>query len=110
MARIHLLFKGCIVCFVLLSMMSCKSDGPIRTFRDADFNARWEFFMGDTQDPFGTELEASSWTRVHLPHDWSIMDYELQDTLHEGPFFKNLPGGADVGYLRNGTALSLIHI
>jgi beta-galactosidase len=104
MARIHLLFKGCIVCFVLLSMISCKSDGPIRTFRDADFNARWEFFMGDTQDPFGTELEASSWTRVHLPHDWSIMDYELQDTLHEGPFFKNLPGGADVGYLRNGTA------
>lgn len=104
MERIHFLFRGCIVWFVVLTLMSCKSDGPISTFRDADFNARWEFFMGDTQDPFGTELEAASWISVHLPHDWSIMDYELQDSLHEGPFFKNLPGGADVGYLRNGTA------
>ncbi|MCK4990830.1 MAG: glycoside hydrolase family 2, partial [Bacteroidales bacterium] len=44
------------------------------------------------------------WIPVHLPHDWSIIDYAVQDSLHEGPFYKNLPGGVDVGYLRNGTA------
>jgi beta-galactosidase len=32
------------------------------------------------------------------------MDYKHQDSLHVGPFFRDLPGGADVGYLRNGTA------
>lgn len=89
---------------IMLSLLSCGHEPSSSFFRDADFNEGWEFHMGDIQDPFQAEKDKAAWTQVHLPHDWSILDYELQDSLHEGPFFKNLPGGADVGYLRNGTA------
>lgn len=85
-----------------LSLLSCGPNALPGHFRDRDFNDQWEFHLGDIRDPF--DMDASAWLQVHLPHDWSIMDYELQDSLHHGPFFKDLPGGADVGYLRNGTA------
>lgn len=60
--------------------------------------------MGDITDPSNPWQGGTLWIPVHLPHDWSIIDYEKQDSLHQGPFFKDLPGGADVGYLRDGTA------
>jgi beta-galactosidase len=69
-----------------------------------DFNEGWEFHMGDIRAPIETAGSDVNWIQVHLPHDWSIMDYEIQDSLYQGPFYKDLPGGADVGYLRNGTA------
>ncbi|MDF1576017.1 MAG: glycoside hydrolase family 2 TIM barrel-domain containing protein [Bacteroidales bacterium] len=87
----------------VLTLLSCVRHAGSDCFRDADFNAGWYFHMGDISDPFAGGDEPG-WVPVHLPHDWSILDYELQDSLHEGPFYKNLPGGVDVGYLRNGTA------
>jgi hypothetical protein len=60
--------------------------------------------MGELSDPSKAMLDESEWIPVHLPHDWSIIDYGIQDSLHEGPFYKDLPGGRDVGYLRDGTA------
>lgn len=62
------------------------------------------FHMGDPEGAADPELNTEAWEAVHLPHDWSIIDYEIQDSLHHGPFFKDLPGGLDVGYLRDGTA------
>jgi beta-galactosidase len=66
--------------------------------------ADWVFHMGDPEGASDPDLNTRDWTLVHLPHDWSIIDYEVQDSLHQGPFFRNLPGGVDVGYLRDGTA------
>lgn len=60
--------------------------------------------MGDPEGAADPDLSDSEWYAVHLPHDWSVIDYEEQDSLHQGPFFKNLPGGRDVGYLRDGIA------
>lgn len=60
--------------------------------------------MGDLEEAEDPGLDDSEWEAVQLPHDWSIIDYELQDSLHQGPFYKHLPGGKDVGYLRDGTA------
>jgi len=93
-----------LVLFFSLSSISCKRDALTDYMRDADFNDAWEFHMGDISNPSISGEDESQWKPVHLPHDWSIIDYEIQDSLHEGPFFKNLPGGADVGYLRNGIA------
>lgn len=104
MVRIPFFSLKALLLFVLIIQLSCSSDVSESYFRDADFNGQWEFHMGDIPDPFDTEREKSAWIQIQLPHDWSIMEYELQDSLHEGPFFKDLPGGADVGYLRNGTA------
>lgn len=60
--------------------------------------------MGGISDGAHPDLDDSGWEPVHLPHDWSIRDYEDQDSLHQGPFYKDLPGGSDVGYLRDGVA------
>ena len=91
--------------FILIpGFSSCDRDAQGDYFRDADFNGQWNFHMGDLGDPFRSGEDDSGWISVHLPHDWSIIDYEIQDSLHEGPFYKNLPGGKDVGYLRDGTA------
>jgi len=88
----------------LLFLVSCGSDPSPSFFRNADFNADWKFHMGDPVGAADPDLIDSDWKAVHLPHDWSIIDYEVQDSLHQGPFYKNLPGGSDVGYLRDGTA------
>jgi len=76
---------------------SCDMETSGDYFRDADFNDGWNFHLGDLDDPFLSEEDDQEWIPVHLPHDWSIIDYEIQDSLHEGPFYKNLPGGRDVG-------------
>ncbi len=60
--------------------------------------------MGDLEEAADPGLDVAGWFPVHLPHDWSILDYADQDSLHPGPFFKDLPGGRSVGYLRDGTA------
>ncbi len=87
-----------------VSFISCKREAATDFFRNTDFNAQWQFHMGDIGDPASPEIDAREWRPVHLPHDWSIVDYKVQDSLHAGPFYKNLPGGADVGYLRDGIA------
>ena len=95
---------GIFVLSLALSIFSCDRDAGSSYKRNADFNGHWQFHMGDISDPTKAREDESEWIPVHLPHDWSIIDYELQDSLHKGPFFKDLPGGVDVGYLRNGTA------
>jgi len=97
-------FLRLIILFLSISLVSCDREASISHFRNADFDADWQFHMGDIPDPFRSGEDELEWIPVHLPHDWSIMDYEIQDSLYKGPFYKNLPGGADVGYLRNGTA------
>jgi beta-galactosidase len=90
--------------FLMLILCSCGSGTGSSFDRNADFNGGWIFHMGDSEGAADPDLNTSDWEVVHLPHDWSIIDYELQDSLHQGPFFRNLPGGVDVGYLRDGTA------
>ncbi len=89
---------------ILLILGSCGSDFQASFQRDLDFNAGWKFHSGDLDGATDAGLNVSDWVSVHLPHDWSIMDYEIQDSIHQGPFYKNLPGGEDVGYLRDGIA------
>jgi len=90
--------------FLSFSNISCSSSRQSDFFRNGDFNADWVFQMGDVKRGADPDLDDSGWIPVHLPHDWSIEDYDIQDSLHTGPFFKDLPGGSDMGYLRDGTA------
>lgn len=103
--KLHLIsFSGILALSLTLSLLSCNREAGSEYYRDADFNAAWQFHMGDISDPSISVGNESEWTPVHLPHDWGIIDYEHQDSLHEGPFYKDLPEGASVGYLRDGTA------
>lgn len=81
---------------------SCTSKIEISE-RNIDFNGEWKFRIAELEDAHNPEFDDSSWKTVDLPHDWSTEDYNLQDSLHVGPFFKNEPRGADIGYLRTGT-------
>lgn len=96
--------SGVILLSLTMALLSCSRDTGSRFFRNADFNDAWQFHMGDISDPSISGGDESGWVQVHLPHDWGIIDYEIQDSLHEGPFYKDLPGGESVGYLRDGTA------
>ncbi len=90
--------------FLGLSLLFSCSNSRQNFFREADFNADWVFHMGDMENGADPGLDDAEWNPVHLPHDWSIIDYEIQDSIHQGPFRKDLPGGSDVGYLRDGIA------
>ncbi|MBP2832886.1 DUF4982 domain-containing protein [Aquimarina sp. U1-2] len=72
--------------------------------RELNFNANWRFFEGNIALAKNTEFDDSSWEVVRLPHDYSVTDQVIQDSVHIGPFDKNLKDGKDVGYLRGGTA------
>lgn len=104
MARFLSPVPGLIVLYFFLCLVSCVSDLPPEFYRDADFGQTWEFHMGDLPGPPDQGTDQGEWIPVDLPHDWSIMDYSQQDSLHVGPFFRDLPGGADVAYLRDGIA------
>jgi len=100
----QIILPGIIVLCTTLGFFSCNSNAPAEHFRNADFNTGWYFHMGELNDPSLYEEDLNEMVPVHLPHDWSIIDHEVQDSLHEGPFYKELPGGVDVGYLRDGIA------
>lgn len=100
----HLSHSGVLLLSLTLVFIACSRDAGSDFFRDADFNAAWQFHMGDISDPSLAAGDETGWIPVDLPHDWGIIDYELQDSLHKGPFYKYLPGGESVGYLRDGIA------
>ena len=98
-------FLTAFVILLPIILISCKSDqySEISKLRIMDLNTGWKFIKSgmDAGDP---ELADENWTPVDLPHDWSIEDQEIQDSVHIGPFVKGLPMGQDVGHLEGGTA------
>lgn len=101
----HLIMsRGAALLLAVVLFTSCESASRQEAKRSMAFNDDWVFYMGDPVDAFEPSFEDADWIPVHLPHDWSIMDYAVQDSLHDGPFFKHQPGGKDVGYLRDGIA------
>lgn len=57
-----------------------------------DFDAGWEFHLGDLPEVAAAAGGDHPWRKVVLPHDWSI----------EGPFNRENQGGAAFGYLPGG--------
>jgi len=56
------------------------------------FDAAWKFHLGDVTGAQATTFDDSAWTRLDVPHDWSIAL----------PFTQNSPAGAGGGYLNGG--------
>ena len=86
---------------VLISCTDEMKQPAIKFYND--FNAGWKFFNKDIPGAEKPDFNDSDWRAVDLPHDWSVEDYPVQDSLHVGPFYRDQAGGADVGYLRGGT-------
>lgn len=94
----------CLFTLLIFLLGSCANTLGPDYYRQADFNAGWSYHIGEVENPTNPGSNDPGWKPVHLPHDWSIEDYKIQDSLHQGPFFKDLAGGSDVGYLRDGIA------
>jgi beta-galactosidase len=58
------------------------------------FDADWAFALGDVCGAEQASLDDSAWTRLNLPHDWSVA----------GPFREDAPSGFGGGYLPTGLA------
>lgn len=85
---------------------SCTTQ-DFKSNRDRVFNEGWKFVRdsmpGDNpQDP---AFDDSEWLTVDLPHDWSIMSLEGEESDDKiGPFSKTSPGATSTGYVLGGTA------
>ncbi|UCE08578.1 MAG: beta galactosidase jelly roll domain-containing protein, partial [bacterium] len=91
--------------FVILGILivQCNSTKSYLNKRNIDFNEGWRFLEDSTISAIEAYFDDSKWRIVNLPHDWSVEDFPVQDSLHIGPFYKAMQGGHDVGYLRGGT-------
>lgn len=92
------------LCFILsqIFIYSCSTNSDLLSYRHQDFNSDWLTSMGDIEGAEAEIFDDSDWEAVHLPHDWGIESYDVQDSLHTGPHFKYQAGGGEVGFLRDG--------
>jgi len=58
-----------------------------------DFNDEWKFISGDPQNAESLSFNDSAWTKIFLPHDWSI----------GGEFNEKNPSGGSGAFLPCGT-------
>ncbi|HYW94294.1 MAG TPA: glycoside hydrolase family 2 TIM barrel-domain containing protein [Bacteroidales bacterium] len=106
MCRHHLkcLIVFSLVLSTLFIVQGCNSHAKRNFERDKNFNNDWYFSESNPDGAESPDFDHSGWRKVDLPHDWSMDDFDRQDSVHFGPYLKTLNKGQDVGYLRGGTA------
>lgn len=78
--------------------------------RNISFNENWKFIRADIEHAEVLNLNDSRWRAVDLPHDISMEDLPIQDSIHIGPFSKEVERGEDVGFFTGGTAWYQKHL
>jgi beta-galactosidase len=82
------------------SMLMAKNSSS----RTISFDAAWSFSKDNVIDAEQPSFDDSNWTKVNLPHDWSIEDLPNQTPDKVvGPFSKNSIGRASTGWTVGGT-------
>ncbi|MDZ7606117.1 MAG: glycoside hydrolase family 2 TIM barrel-domain containing protein [Cyclobacteriaceae bacterium] len=92
--------------FLSASLLAAACGGRTEMFqsqRNIDFSESWRFAEDSLTVASAAAFDDAAWEFVDLPHDWSVVDFRVQDSTHVGPFQKDLALGHDVGYLRGGT-------
>ena len=89
----------------LLLMVGCgtKETAAPGSQRNQLFDYGWKFVEDDIPGAESPGFDDSDWRTVDLPHDCSVEDNAVQDSMHIGPFNRGMDGGPSVGYLRGGT-------
>jgi Beta-galactosidase/beta-glucuronidase len=80
---------------VLLSMGLQKLNAQPGFGEPVRINANWSFRLGDVEDGADASMDDSRWTRVNLPHDWSVKGVLSPDLASATGY---LPGG--IGWYR----------
>ena len=87
---------------IMATVLLTSCNKTIKNQHNNDFNEGWRFLEDSTIDASAAKFDDSAWRSIDLPHDWSVEDYQEQDSVHIGPFNKSMKNGNDVGYLRGG--------
>ncbi|PID92689.1 MAG: glycoside hydrolase family 2 [Bacteroidetes bacterium] len=95
-----------LIILIGIGLSACRqtADSSPENKRQINFCEGWKFILDDSADFANPEFDDKHWLNVDLPHDWSVSDPALQDSLHAGPFVKGLDRGEDVAWLAGGTA------
>ncbi len=105
--NIHLTLKLLVVSTLLaLCGSACKNPVPVyHGERELSFNTGWLFLRDSTVT--GAEqavFDDAAWTRVDLPHDWSVAPLPGGNNDEQtGPFSKKSPGASATGNTLGGT-------
>src|SRR5690349_12125082 len=76
-----------------LTLMLCvAASGAVDTRVVTNWDTGWLFFRGDAPQAKEREFDDHAWTKVTLPHDWSI----------DGPFDQKNPAGGAGAFLPAG--------
>src|SRR5690606_2400651 len=65
--------------------------------KEIDFNTDWQFVLEDELQFRNPQFDASNWSKIDLPHDWSIQS-DFSDAFPAGNAGGALPGG--IGWYR----------
>ena len=73
---------------LILPLFGCVNNSPkMVSKRDINFNSNWKYIRNSFESPEQINFDDARWKTVHLPHDISIEDCLIQDSLHIGPFY-----------------------
>ncbi|UBZ14526.1 DUF4982 domain-containing protein [Flagellimonas marinaquae] len=89
-----------------LFFVGCSTENnPSEFKREVLFNNDWKFIRDSITGAEQLKFDDSKWQNVDLPHDYSIMPLEGEDSESQiGPFTKESPGnGNSVGHVLGGT-------
>lgn len=100
--NVLLTITACIAFFVFA--FNGKENSKTEIKRNINFNEGWKYINKNFEKAEHTNFDDTSWRIVDLPHDISVEDLPIQDSIHIGPFYKGVENGEDVGYLKGGTA------
>ncbi|MBN1780334.1 DUF4982 domain-containing protein [bacterium] len=75
---------------IFSGLLSCSMKESSNTRIVVNFNDGWKFHLGDVQDAEKNDFNDAGWTKLDLPHDWSV----------KGPYDPDL--ASCTGYLPGG--------
>jgi beta-galactosidase len=79
------------------------SEDPLLASRYRSFNSGWKFIHQDLSGAEIVNYDDSKWTKVNLPHDYSMINTHQGDNIIQiGPFNKKSVGGPFTGYTEGG--------
>lgn len=90
-----------LVCFFVLFVFALSGTAQPRQI--IDFNSGWSFVLEDDLQFRRPDFVAKNWTKVSLPHDWSI-GFDFGKEYPAGNAGGSLPGG--IGWYRKKFTLS----
>jgi beta-galactosidase len=94
------------IMILVMALSACKTTKKVSDLeRDRSFNNGWLFLNDSTlNNGQSSDFDDASWSRVDLPHDWSVQPLSGGNSDTQiGPFSKKSPGGTSTGHVLGGT-------